>query len=107
MYFQFYLQNLQNNPNYATMFRSKPVRMVLPLSVKIGINKSNKQENLINIQNTKAEAYRLPNGNILLKSEPLTNLGCETPRINYEKHLGNKTFFTNFIRSKYPQFDRP
>lgn len=74
------------------MFRSKPIRMVLPLKIPQGVDgtKPGKLENLVKLPNTKAEAYLLPNKNVFLKPEPLTKLGCETPRINYEKHLGKR-----------------
>ncbi|KAJ8679360.1 hypothetical protein QAD02_015147 [Eretmocerus hayati] len=38
----------------------------------------------------KAAAFKLPNGQIFVRPELLCNLGCETPRINSEKHLGKE-----------------
>lgn len=35
----------------------------------------------------KARAFYLPDGNIYVKPEKLCDLGCETPRINYDKYL--------------------
>lgn len=84
-------------PDYAKMFRGRPLRFVLPLdtnckNIKINPYDSNENDlktNLINIPNTNAKAYKLANGNIFVVPELLCNLGCETPRINYEKYLGN------------------
>jgi carotenoid isomerooxygenase len=73
---------MQHNENYANMFRSKPVRFVLPL-------KPDKARfNLVQLTDTTAEAHYLPNGEIFVKPEDLSDLGCETPRINYEQYLG-------------------
>ncbi|KAJ8949375.1 hypothetical protein NQ314_008235, partial [Rhamnusium bicolor] len=77
---------MQQNPNYAKMFRSRPARFVLPLNpdpMEMEIN-----VNLVKIKNTNAKAYYLPHGEILLKPERLCIFGCETPRINYEHFLG-------------------
>lgn len=76
---------MQKMQDYAKMFRGRPIRFVLPLNVKT-IHKKNK--NLVKIFNTKAKARMMENGNILVIPEKLCNLGCETPRIHYEKYLG-------------------
>ncbi|KAJ3624233.1 hypothetical protein MTP99_017875 [Tenebrio molitor] len=81
------MKNMQHNENYANMFRSKPVRFVLPL-------KPDKTRlNLVQLTGTTAEAHYLPNGEIFVKPENLSDLGCETPRINYEQYLGKEYRF--------------
>ncbi|XP_044252484.1 carotenoid isomerooxygenase-like [Tribolium madens] len=77
------MQNMQHNPNYAEMFRSKPLRFVLPL------NPTKTKTNLIQLELTHAEAYYQPDGTILLKPEQIIDQGCETPRINYN-HSGKQ-----------------
>ncbi|KAF2895552.1 hypothetical protein ILUMI_10627, partial [Ignelater luminosus] len=80
------MKSMQTNPNYANMFRSQPIRFVLPLikpNCEIAFNK-----NLINISNTQAKAYVLEDGIIFAVPERLCRLGCETPRIHYERYLG-------------------
>lgn len=46
--------------------------------------------NLIKLGQTNCKAVKLSDGSIFCKPEQLCNLGCETPRINYEKCLGVK-----------------
>lgn len=46
--------------------------------------------NLISLDSTEAEAYRMIDGSIHIKPELLCDIGCETPRINYDKYLGRK-----------------
>lgn len=70
------------------MFRGRPLRFVLPLKVQ----HEDTTENLITLPNTNAKAYYLPNGKIFVRPEQLCDLGCETPRIYYEKHLGTHLF---------------
>lgn len=43
-----------------------------------------------NLLERKATAHRLPNGNIFVKPELLCDLGCETPRINYDSYVGTE-----------------
>jgi carotenoid isomerooxygenase len=126
---------MQKNPDYAKMFRGRPLRFVLPVertrekaiikstsNVKYILNKFRKSasldlsnsasekepidksknhskafkskdflsNNLVTLSNTKAEAYHLPNGYIFCKPELLCDLGCETPRVYYEQHLGRE-----------------
>lgn len=81
-------------PDYAKMFRGRPLRFVLPIKCPNDIV-PDPSKNLIKLANTKAKAYKLENGNIYLVPQKLSNLGCETPRIHYEKYLGNFKF-TNF-----------
>lgn len=86
---------MQHNPDYAKMFRGRPLRFVLPLLSKerkkfikeVGKEK----DNLVRIPNTQARAYLKENDTIFVKPELLCDLGCETPRIYYEKHLGITT----------------
>ncbi|XP_043257940.1 carotenoid isomerooxygenase [Colletes gigas] len=116
------MKNLHENPDYAKMFRSRPLRFVLPMkqpqltvpleydlitvktvnqrlvssqnidepiddSIKNSMNsKSACRNNLLR----KASAHRLSNGNVYLKPELLCNLGCETPRLNYDSYLGKE-----------------
>lgn len=79
---------MQQNPDYAKMFRGRPLRFVLPTLCQSGVSDVN--ENLINLASSKAEAYFLANGDVFVKPERLCNIGCETPRINYERYLGKK-----------------
>ncbi|RZC35697.1 carotenoid isomerooxygenase [Asbolus verrucosus] len=65
------MKNMQRNQKYAEMFRSKPLRFVLPLVDE----------------------------DILVEPEQLSHLGCETPRINYEQYLGKKYRFFYAISS--------
>lgn len=101
------MKGMQSNPDYARMFRGRPLRFVLPLNYpekfsmfnkyfsKSTVNfdiKSNNldihSKNLVKLENTDATAYLMPDGSIYCKPELLCDLGCETPRINYEKYLG-------------------
>ncbi|XP_017759905.1 PREDICTED: carotenoid isomerooxygenase isoform X1 [Eufriesea mexicana] len=129
------MKNLHKNPDYAKMFRGRPLRFVLPMkyprsdvpleynlitakTVNQGLesfqdnsdrceNKSGsefiessneipdkvtkaKRNDYKNILQRRAAAHRLANGNIFVKPELLCDLGCETPRINYEFYLGNE-----------------
>ncbi|XP_050520885.1 carotenoid isomerooxygenase [Daktulosphaira vitifoliae] len=63
------LKNLNKNPNYAAMFRSRPLRFILPL--KKSSDNSQLEQRLI------------------ISPEILCNFGCETPRIN-DKNMGRK-----------------
>lgn len=62
--------------------RSRPDRFVLPLKPK-----SQDGKNLVTFKNSKAEAYYLSNGDIMVKPERICDLDCELPRIN-DKYLG-------------------
>jgi carotenoid isomerooxygenase len=96
---------MQSNPDYAKMFRGRPLRFVLPLntpkkpkslsSLKVFFSKSFENSendtlshNLVKLKDSGAAAYSMPDGSIFCKPELLCDMGCETPRINYEKHLG-------------------
>ncbi|XP_017785265.1 PREDICTED: carotenoid isomerooxygenase [Nicrophorus vespilloides] len=71
------MRNMQKNPDYAKMFRGRPLRFILPMLMtdeKVG----------------KAGAEISDDGEICVKPLKLCDLGCETPRINYERHLGRK-----------------
>ncbi|XP_015179593.1 PREDICTED: carotenoid isomerooxygenase [Polistes dominula] len=134
------IKNLHKNPDYAKLFRSRPLRFILPMkkpsndvpmeynlinvktvyqsaevfeglkldekneaNVEIvekntfekdtnveksnGMNKRNEDRSR-NLLRRKATAHRLPDGNILVKPELLCDLGCETPRINYDSYVG-------------------
>uniref|UniRef100_A0A182Q6V3 Uncharacterized protein n=1 Tax=Anopheles farauti TaxID=69004 RepID=A0A182Q6V3_9DIPT len=121
------MRNMQNNPDYAKMFRGRPLRFVLPLrygtqqqqqrsraafqksasmdaswsdiwqnlgsfglgdSVHTAKDSGLVLQNLVRIEDSKATAYVMPNRTIFCKPELLCDLGCETPRIYYERHLG-------------------
>ena len=62
--------------------------------VKTSINddKANKDKknDYKNILQRKATAHKLANGDIFVKPELLCDLGCETPRLNYECCLGRE-----------------
>ncbi|XP_034661018.1 carotenoid isomerooxygenase [Drosophila subobscura] len=148
------IANMQTNPNYATLFRGRPLRFVLPLGTKMhshetgsaagrrrlikslslaGLSSAQPSRtlkhsvsqyaditymptngktagehpdeelpqrevkrgryeleaaiNLVTLENSRAEAYQDPRG-IFLRPEMLCDWGCETPRINYDKHNG-------------------
>lgn len=81
------IRNGHNNPNYAEMFRGKPLRFVLPLNTT---THNDGTENLVILSNTEATAYKTKNKLILCKPEILCDLGCETPRINYDEKLGKE-----------------
>jgi len=87
---------MQTNPDYAKMFRGRPIRFVLPLNPEAPENADG--TNLITLSNTKARAVYLPNGDIHVKAERLCDLGCETPRIHYEKY--GRNCFNNFRENK-------
>lgn len=84
---------MQKNPDYAKMFRGRPIRFVLPLKYgsvddDYGFLELDPSVNLVKLQNSKAKAYMQLDDTVLVKPEKLCDLGCETPRIFYEKHLG-------------------
>ncbi|KAL1493902.1 hypothetical protein ABEB36_009584 [Hypothenemus hampei] len=80
------MKGLQTNPDYAKMFRGRPIRFVLPLNPQS--QEIAGDSNLVTLQDTKASAKYLPNGEIYVKPEKLCDLGCETPRIHYERYMG-------------------
>ncbi|XP_034192009.2 neither inactivation nor afterpotential B isoform X1 [Osmia lignaria lignaria] len=129
------MKNLHKNPDYAKMFRGRPLRFVLPMkrpppdvpleynlitvkTVNQGLESflditdiknpskfidetNTKKENSVdvkeerknnekNIFRRKAAAHRLPDGNIIVKPELLCDLGCETPRLNYDSYFGRE-----------------
>uniref|UniRef100_A0A1B0GMU1 Uncharacterized protein n=1 Tax=Phlebotomus papatasi TaxID=29031 RepID=A0A1B0GMU1_PHLPP len=92
------LKQMQSNPDYAKMFRGRPLRFALPLNTsripsqgllnKVFRRSDQKgaKENLVTLQTTQAKAYFKENNMIFCVPELLCDLGCETPRINYEKN---------------------
>lgn len=101
------MKGMQNNPDYARMFKGRPLRFVLPLkypekqsALKSIFNRSASLDgylkntfeidsgNLVTLKATNASAHLLPNGSVYCKPELLCDMGCETPRIYYEKYLG-------------------
>jgi len=82
----FQLQDIQKNPDYARMFRARPLRFVLPLKDISSVTTA--ETNLVTLQGAKATAFQLYDGKIFVNPELLCDIGCETPRIYYEKYLG-------------------
>ncbi|CAH1405372.1 unnamed protein product [Nezara viridula] len=78
------LKTAKQNPDYAKMFRGRPFRYVLPM------NATENLVNLVTLPNTSAKAYLTKDGKIFVVPELLSNMGCETPRINYPLFLGKK-----------------
>lgn len=109
------MKNMQNNPDYAKMFRGRPLRFILPLIYptsksafgnifsrpseekiedRCNSNDSTLIDNLVKLRDVKASAYLMPDGAVYCKPELLCDMGCETPRIFYEKYNGkNYQFF--------------
>ncbi|XP_055683965.1 carotenoid isomerooxygenase [Lutzomyia longipalpis] len=112
------LQEMQTNPDYAKMFRGRPLRFVLPLNPPtssansfIGklIKKNDEndgRENLIKLEGTAAEAFYADNRKIFCFPELLCDLGCETPRINYER-FGRKEYTYFYAISADVDADNP
>lgn len=75
-------KNMQSNPDYAKMFRGRPIRFALPLHPELS------NDNLVTLPNTRATAKYVEIGKIHVRAEKLCEMGCETPRIYYEKYLG-------------------
>ncbi|XP_033366327.1 carotenoid isomerooxygenase isoform X1 [Bombus vosnesenskii] len=128
------MKNLHKNPDYAKMFRGRPLRFVLPMKrpqldvpleynlitaktvnqglesfqgdsvrcqsksssefVEMSTNdeeaNKGKKNDYKNILQRKATAHKLANGSIFVKPELLCDLGCETPRLNYDSCLGRE-----------------
>jgi len=77
------LQNAQSDPNYASLFRGRPQRFVLPLKPQRDSTK-----NLNRLSYSSSSAQWTKKGSVLIQPEVLCQLGCETPRINYEVYNG-------------------
>ncbi|XP_044744862.1 carotenoid isomerooxygenase isoform X2 [Coccinella septempunctata] len=90
------MKSMHHNPDYAKMFRGRPARYVLPMH-----EDENKDSslNIVKLENTKAKAFYTSKGDILVTPERLCNVGCETPRINYENFLGKSYRFFYAISS--------
>ena len=99
------MRDMQNNPDYAKMFRSRPFRFVLPLRASTKLNlwrrfkasmfkkvslEESTLENLVKIDNSDAKAFSMSNGSIFCKPEILCNFGCELPQINRVKYLSKE-----------------
>lgn len=78
---------MQENPDFARTFRTNPARFVMPLHPQ---SKERNNGNLIKLDGTGAEAFYLPNGDIIVKPEPLCEISCELPRFHYENFLGQQ-----------------
>lgn len=48
------------------------------------------QKNLNKLRHSQAQAFKLKDGTIFCQPELLCRIGCETPRFNYDKYLGEK-----------------
>lgn len=48
------------------------------------------EHNICRLPGSVAEAYVLKDGQVFCQPELLCNIGCETPRINYEQYAGRK-----------------
>jgi carotenoid isomerooxygenase len=97
-------KNLQSNSDYAKIFRGRSLRFVLPLieqtkpkysSINICFSKffensSQNSQNFVTLENSKATAFSMSDGSIFCTPELLCDLGCELPRINYDKYNGNE-----------------
>ncbi|XP_046459953.1 carotenoid isomerooxygenase-like isoform X2 [Daphnia pulex] len=78
------LENAQSDPNYASLFRGRPKRFVMPLNPKQG-----KEGNLNTYAHSLSEAKWMNGGSSMyIKPDELCPLGCETPQINYNKYNG-------------------
>ena len=84
------IQSAQSEPNYASLFRGRPKRFVLPLKPERGYSGDlNESCNL-----SASEAYWLhPCGSnddnvIVIRPDELCHLGCETPTVNYATYNG-------------------
>jgi len=84
------IQSAQSEPNYASLFRGRPKRFVLPLKPERGYSGDlNESCNL-----SASEAYWLhPGGSnddnvIVIRPDELCLLGCETPTVNYATYNG-------------------
>ncbi|KAF7995756.1 hypothetical protein HCN44_006863 [Aphidius gifuensis] len=80
------MKNMHKNPNYAQLFRGRPLRFILPMNNKFT---TDKEINTDNVLKKKSSAHKLDNGSVFIKPELLCNLGCETPRYN-QTYLGKK-----------------
>jgi carotenoid isomerooxygenase len=77
-------QNAQSDPNYASLFRGRPKRFVMPLNPKQG-----KEGNLNTYNHSLSEAKWMNGGSSMyIKPDELCPLGCETPQFNYNKYNG-------------------
>lgn len=90
---------MQRIPEYAKMFRGRPVRFVLPLLEENDERWLQTGKNLIGIDGCKAKARIFEPDGIFVTPERLCDLGCETPRIHYEEFLGKPYRFFYAISS--------
>lgn len=121
---------MHKNPDYSRLFCGRPLRFVLPIgdftanaSSKLNLVNYDslyieqislsdvfphfgakydqiKFETRTALQSSKATAYRMKNHLIFVKPELICNVGCETPRINYEKCLGKEYRYFYAISSE-------
>ncbi|XP_039284885.1 carotenoid isomerooxygenase [Nilaparvata lugens] len=80
------LQDASQNIDYCEMFRGRPLRFVLPLSIPF--NYKSWGTNLVSLRGTTASAYAFLDKTVFVCPELLCDLGCETPRIYYERYMG-------------------
>jgi len=79
------LQKAQSNREYASLFRGRPVRFILPLSPD-GLSTKNQ----VNLPNKGASAKLVSESMMEVESEEICDVGCETPTIFYQKFNGAK-----------------
>ncbi|XP_071439611.1 carotenoid isomerooxygenase-like isoform X2 [Hetaerina americana] len=83
------MKGAQQNPDYAAMFHGRPLRFKLPLH-------NTSEDADVTVECTKSQKTDAP---IHVHPELLCDLGCETPRINYERNLGKDYQFFYAISS--------
>jgi len=78
------LATAQSNPDYATLFRGRPNRYVLPLMTKEAMRSRGLGANLVTLDYTSARAQLVKNS-VWLTPQLLADVGCETPTIDYAR----------------------
>ncbi|KAJ8885768.1 hypothetical protein PR048_011968 [Dryococelus australis] len=79
-------KNIQQNPDYARLFRGRPMRYVLPLNVPSEPVPAD--HNLVTLDDTRCTAHLVRGDQVMVTPEIICDIGCETPRIHYERYLG-------------------
>jgi carotenoid isomerooxygenase len=86
------MKMMQHNPDYAKLFRGRPLRFVLPLKYPTKMKSLTNffawnyeandtsfnviGENLVGLKGSEATAFSLPDGSVFCKPELLCDLGC-------------------------------
>ncbi|XP_065565665.1 carotenoid isomerooxygenase-like [Artemia franciscana] len=80
------LKNGQSDEDYAKLFRGRPKRFVIPINPP-----TNKPGNLNTLSYSHSIASWYRNGKeIYINPEIIADIGCETPRINYDVYNSKK-----------------